>query len=266
MFNRYNTIVESSRNAVSRHIMYLLKPDDGYVKESDNRLKELYDVWRADCRAMDAALEECMHLAARADMIKMPPDDAEHSLCRRFAAIIIERNIFGEHNVEQYLAPLVEKLKSSDCWKHPDSCACHVLYGWTYANNDIVHSLVTYYIQKERDNKPVHSGGGPLSHTSEVGYGGPPPSYTPTPDVHNIDKCACSKCHKTRVANGTQDAYMAKLRAETDKVLGSLVTKPSSGKLDGDFVKNLFKSVQGVNYDDKCPHALPYYACMSCSH
>ena len=33
-----------------------------------------------------------------------------------------------------------------------------------------------------------------------------------------------------------------------------------------DFVKNLFKTVQGVNYDDKCPHGLPFYACMPCSH
>jgi hypothetical protein len=32
------------------------------------------------------------------------------------------------------------------------------------------------------------------------------------------------------------------------------------------FVKSLFKTVQGVNYDDKCPHGLPFYACMPCSH
>jgi len=33
-----------------------------------------------------------------------------------------------------------------------------------------------------------------------------------------------------------------------------------------DFVKNLFQAIQGVKYDDRCPHGLPYYACMSCSH
>jgi hypothetical protein len=32
------------------------------------------------------------------------------------------------------------------------------------------------------------------------------------------------------------------------------------------FVKNLFQSVQGVKYDARCPHGLPYYACMNCSH
>ena len=33
-----------------------------------------------------------------------------------------------------------------------------------------------------------------------------------------------------------------------------------------DFIKHLFKVVQGVNHDALCPHGLPYYACMSCSH
>ena len=33
-----------------------------------------------------------------------------------------------------------------------------------------------------------------------------------------------------------------------------------------DGVKSLWPMAQGVNYDDKCPHKLPYYACMSCSH
>jgi hypothetical protein len=33
-----------------------------------------------------------------------------------------------------------------------------------------------------------------------------------------------------------------------------------------DFAKNLFMTVQGVKHDALCPHGLPYYACMSCSH
>ena len=32
------------------------------------------------------------------------------------------------------------------------------------------------------------------------------------------------------------------------------------------FIKNLFQTVQGVKHDALCPHGLPYYACMSCSH
>jgi hypothetical protein len=77
---------------------------------------------------------------------------------------------------------------------------------------------------------------------------------------------------------------MAELRAETDKILGrspisELVAaaaraddaidaafKMPGGNTDNGFVKNLFQTVQGVKFDDKCPHGLPFYACMSCSH
>lgn len=167
-------------------------------------------------------------------------------------------------------------------------------------------------------------------------------------------KCACGKCHEKRVADGTQDAYMCELRAETDRVLrrednevplchnckkarawrGECIdcymanhsepwmdaygrrrfpdthnirqgyymeeehyarahrlererrqalsslsaaatnadnaiveakTMPG-GETELGFIKNLFQTVQGVKYDDKCPHGDPFYACMSCSH
>jgi hypothetical protein len=41
---------------------------------------------------------------------------------------------------------------------------------------------------------------------------------------------------------------------------------PTKVVTDDEFAKSLFKVVQGVNFDDKCPHGLPFYACMPCSH
>jgi hypothetical protein len=177
-------------------------------------------------------------------------------------------------------------------------------------------------------------------------------------------KCACGKCHEKRVADGTQDAYMRELRAETDRVLrrpkednevplchkckkarawrgecidcymanhsepwvdaygrrrfpdthnirqgyymeeehyarahrlererraaskqsaeaalssfsaaainaGNAIVEAKAmpgGETELDFIKNLFETVQGVKYDDKCPHGDPFSACMSCSH
>jgi hypothetical protein len=32
-----------------------------------------------------------------------------------------------------------------------------------------------------------------------------------------------------------------------------------------DFAKNLFAAM-GTPHDSKCPHGLPFYACMPCSH
>jgi hypothetical protein len=279
MFNRYNQRVEESCYAVCRHIQYLLKPDDGYPKGSDARLKELYNAWRAECRAMDAALEETVHLVAGQEMIEMPTDDEEHALCRRVAAVTIERNIFGEHNAEHYLPSLIEQLKVSDCWKHPKTCACHSLRGWTYGNQELVSSLEAHYVKNMREAAVKErtpcagwrdctcgccSGGGAGSQQMLS----PPPLRRTTEHVVN---CACSACYNKRVADGTQDAYMASLRAETDKVLAR--EYPYSGgaaarqvDISDDFVKNLFKVVQGVEYDSKCPHGLPFYACMPCSH
>ena len=39
----------------------------------------------------------------------------------------------------------------------------------------------------------------------------------------------------------------------------------SAGSNDTDFAKNLFAAM-GTPHDSKCPHGLPFYACMSCSH
>lgn len=112
-------------------------------------------------------------------------------------------------------------------------------------------------------------------------------------DNHH-NRCSCKVCHDKRVANGTIDAYIKMLRADADATRSTTVTRmplPSKtaiddllkagakadsqiaeatrmpgGNTDDGFIKNLFKTVQGVNHDSLCPHGLPYYACMSCSH
>lgn len=99
----------------------------------------------------------------------------------------------------------------------------------------------------------------------------------------HVPRCACGSCTEKRIANGTQAEYLDWVHAEATAVL----TRPSrsflnpisgvfsaaaearsmpGGNTDTDFAKNLFQTVQGVKFDDKCPHGLPFYACMSCSH
>ena len=50
------------------------------------------------------------------------------------------------------------------------------------------------------------------------------------------------------------------------KADSAIAAKAMSDKTDDWFIKNLFQIVQGVKHDALCPHGLPYYACMSCSH
>jgi hypothetical protein len=229
LFNHFNTQINNSRNDISCHIQYLLNPGYGYQKGSDARLKDLYNIWRGYCIAMDSVCEQSWNLIAKQKMIELPPDLDEYLLCRMLAAVIIERNIHGEYIAQPYLPELIKKMKASNCHTHPNSCACHNLTGWTYANAELMNSLSAYY---EKDIKK------------------------PEPYVHKVDECACRECHAKRVANGTSDAYMKRCQDATDKVLLA----------DNNFVKNLFKVVQGVNYNDKCIHGLPFYACMPCSH
>jgi hypothetical protein len=149
MFNHYNERVIESRNAVNSHIMYLLEPDvAGFPKVSDARLKQLYEAWCAECREMDAACQENWNMAARHKMIEMPRDDKEHFLCRRAAAVIIERNIRSEYHAKEYLGNIVEKLMQSNCWSHPKTCACQLLSQtkhWSYANQLLIDKLAAHY-------------------------------------------------------------------------------------------------------------------------
>jgi len=309
IFNRFNTRVQESRNAVCRHIQYLLKPNHWYPKGSDEKLKELYNIWRADCRAMDAACQGHDHLSANHEMIEMPPDDEEHFLCRRMAAVIIERCIFGEFNAQEYLPELLKQIKESNCHTHASTCACHNVNGWTYYNQDLINTLSAHYLEAARRVNPASLAGGERVACGGwrdctcggcFGGGGAPPPLRRS-DQHVVN-CACGSCYNKRVAEGTQDAYLASLRAETDKILAkSLYTgtfspedssiggarspiegilaaarhaddaiaeakKMPGGSTDDGFVKNLFKTVQGVEFDSKCPHGLPFYACMPCSH
>jgi hypothetical protein len=111
----------------------------------------------------------------------------------------------------------------------------------------------------------------------------------PTKYTHDVDKCACGICHKTRVDAGTQDAYEKKIQERSnaalsrtrtyesvqlslsqaclnaDLAIAKATTMSGGGPDKPDFAKNLFAAM-GTPHDSKCPHGLPFYACMPCSH
>ncbi len=97
----------------------------------------------------------------------------------------------------------------------------------------------------------------------------------------------CYKCHKTRAWRGECiDCYMANhsyergawrmpdthnirqgyyMEEEVYAQQRRAASRPPKST-ESDLVKGLFQTVQGVKFDDKCPHGDPFYACMSCSH
>ena len=109
---------------------------------------------------------------------------------------------------------------------------------------------------------------------------------------HRIEECACGTCHKARVDSGTQEAYERKLRerssatlsysrtyesvssgitqliqasVKADEAIAKATAMSGGGPDQPDFAKNLFAAM-GTPHDSKCPHGLPFYSCMPCSH
>ena len=118
--------------------------------------------------------------------------------------------------------------------------------------------------------------------------------------THNVDTCPCGTCYKSRVDSGTQEAYAKKCKEAADAVMAKLgqpiqraeipplqrqnsvmgilhaatsadaaiakaATASGGSTNHPDFAKNLFAAM-GTPHDSKCPHGIPFYACMPCSH
>jgi len=108
-----------------------------------------------------------------------------------------------------------------------------------------------------------------------------PKASAPYDYKHNVETCACGTCHKARVDSGTADAYLKRCQEnargvqEKQQGVASAMSKATaaisaaaakSGGIDKpDFAKNLFDAM-GTPHDSTCPHGLPFYACMPCSH
>ena len=79
-------------------------------------------------------------------------------------------------------------------------------------------------------------------------------------DLDNLQAAKAPKAEpKVEMASVVEAAVKA------DRAITDAKAMSSTGS-ETDFAKNLFMTVQGVKHDALCPHGLPYYACMSCSH
>lgn len=127
-----------------------------------------------------------------------------------------------------------------------------------------------------------------------------------SPYQHNVDTCPCGTCYKSRVDSGTEEAYYKRCKEKTAAVLASIPARMEARRLQRhesyqqstvggsigrmlqaartadaaivkaseacggtlehpDFAKNLFAAM-GTPHDSTCPHGLPFYSCMPCSH
>jgi hypothetical protein len=91
------------------------------------------------------------------------------------------------------------------------------------------------------------------------------------PDTHNIrqgyymeEEHYARQRHLER-ERGDAPKPLLVAAANADNAIVEAKAMPG-GEAELGFLKNLFQAVQGVEYDSKCPHGQPFYACMCCSH
>lgn len=68
--------------------------------------------------------------------------------------------------------------------------------------------------------------------------------------THQVDTCPCGNCYKSRVDSGTQDAYMARVRAKVDEVTKKLELEHQEKQRHKPFVCQCAKC-KGLTYNEK---------------
>ena len=251
LYNRYNSALEHSRKKLSDSIDSILYPNFAYPKVPDATIQELYDAWRADAQALDVALNMKWYPDAT-NPLRIPlSDDMQYDACRHMMAVNIERNIYSENSASSHLKLAVERVRNNinTCAFHPVTCPCHEKDGWTNEeNNKLLANL---------NDELEYSLAMQITGGHSVGAFG----------KHDTTTCSCGACKIIRVMNKKPGTFAENL-GSGEKALKSIeiAKKMMGGDTDEGFVKNLFQTVQGVKYDSKCPHDMPFYACMSCSH
>lgn len=238
--------LKETENIAIRAINHLLEPSAEHVKYADTYMVASYEAW--------SSLRGLPYPA-----LPLPPDDEEHKACRRMWAVEMSRRIQSEYVTKAYLpgavAAVVEARKVQ-VEKH-EGCACTVPHnGWKGEEGMRILAPLN----------PTHNRycecGGWLTCSVQ---GRSPNSavalmaFSPPPDSIHAAFCTCVLCNKRPLENA-EDAFVM-----AAKGIAAAKAMPGGNTEDG-FAKNLFQTIQGVKHDDKCPHGMPFYACMPCSH
>jgi hypothetical protein len=80
------------------------------------------------------------------------------------------------------------------------------------------------------------------------------------------NKQAFCSAEFARRAAGPISSFSDKFDSFAKGVANAARALAEAEAMPGDPVKNIFETLQGVKYDSKCPHGMPFYACMPCSH
>ena len=273
-FNKYKSLLKNAANAVIRATQYLVHPTDGYPSHSTAEIRSLWNEWRDQEIVFHKMVSTYNALPERT--FPATPYAGAQTCCFRMWGILIQVQIDGTYGSTDSLRETVLEIAANNiCKSHPATCACHVPnHPWIYPAD--MEALAP--INAKHNMPPV------VQRQSSYEY------------THQVETCACGVCHKSRVDSGTQGVYEKKIKEAANAVckkeciqsqesyrptqplvgIGAALAKAGlaietakatcgGGADHPDFAKNLFAAM-GTPYDSKCPHGLPFYACMPCSH
>jgi hypothetical protein len=242
--SNYQQLKETENIAIGA-IKHLLEPSADHAKYADAYILASYEAW--------SSLRGLPYPA-----LPLPPDDKEHQACRRIWAVEMSRRIQSEYVTKTYLSGAVAAVleaRKVQAEKH-EGCACTVpSNGWK--GEEGMRILAPLHPTHNRYCEcggwltcPVQ-GRSPNSQVALM-------MFSPPPDSIHVAFCTCDLCNKRPLEKFTKAA----------QGIAAAKAMPGGDTEDG-FAKNLFQTIQtiqGVKHDDKCPHGMPYYACMPCSH
>ena len=297
-FNKYKSLNDAAASAVIRATQHLVRPTEGFPTYATSEIWSLWKEWRDQEKIFYTMTGPT---PAPERIFPVIPDPGQ-PCCFRMWGLLIQVQVWGPYGSINFLREIVLEIAANEaCKSHPESCACHVPnHPWKYSEDmealapiNAKHNpdcqCAGYRRCTQKELKPASVS--PLQRQGAFKY------------THQVETCACGVCHKSRVDSGTQAAYEKRTRDAADAAIASLTSKredlcmrqdrvkqyasnlpdfaeavntaataiskataASGGSTDHpDFVKNLFAAM-GTPHDSKCPHGLPFYACMPCSH
>ena len=264
-WNRYKERLDNARTPIIRAFLHLVRPTEGFPKYTVAQIRQAYDDWAAEERAFNAATADSYGSFQRDRVFPEQPAEGAPAACWRMWAISIQFQVEGDHTTGYNLPGAVEAiLATPECASHPASCPCRVpVNPWTFHQH--VKALDPLGI---KHNKDCECGGyrvcakKPTLEQLRAEWR----SVPELKKTAHVKDCMCSPCFWAREKAG--GGAIDKLCGAFEKAGASIVAAKAmpGGDTDVGFAKNLFQTVQGVKFDDKCPHGLPFYACMPCSH
>ena len=255
-WNKYKERLDAAKTPIIRAFLHLVRPTEGFPTYTLSQIRERYDDWVAEERAFNAATASPY---ARERVFPEPPADGAPAACWRMWGISIQYQVEGDHTTGYNLPEAVEAiLATPECASHPATCPCKVSVNpWTF--HEHVKALDPLGI---KHNTACECGGYKKCTQKLL-----PPALKRT---QHVADCMCGPCFWAREGEPPRAAGGAvhTLCDAFEKAGSSIVAAKimPGGDTDVGFAKNLFQTVQGVKFNDKCPHGLPFYACMPCSH